>query len=137
MKNTVIVDEHFNMRLNAGHDVSVPYSGICLLVLLTLLAGAETLQTQETHLKPQMNKRLDVTPRDVITRSSAIDCAVTCRLTSWCVAANLLPDSRTCQLLTEEVSDDHESLDSADGWKYIREYSRGFPVCRGLQKYNQ
>ena len=125
------------MCLNSGYDVGVPYSSIRLLVLLTLLAGAETLQTQETHLKPQVNRRLDVTPRDVITHSSAIDCAATCRLTSWCVAANLLPDRRTCQLLTQEVPDDHESLLPADGWKYIREYTRVFPVYRGLQELNQ
>ena len=111
------------MRLTAGYDVSVSVSHTCLLVLLTLLAGAATLQTQGFYLKPVMHKRLDVTPRDVIAHSSVIDCAVTCRQTSWCVAANLLPDRRTCQLLTEEVSDDDESLDSADGWKYMREYA--------------
>ena len=116
------------MCLNSGYDVGVPDSSIRLLILLTLLAAAETLQTQETHLKPQVNRRLDVTPRDVITHSSAIDCAATCRQTSWCVAANLLPDRRTCQLLTEEVPDDDESLDSDDGWKYIREYACAFPV---------
>ena len=111
------------MRLSRRCEVSVPVSHTSLLVLFTFLVGAATLQIQETYSKPQMNKRLDVTPRDVITRSSAIDCAVTCRLTSWCVAANLLPDRRTCQLLTEEVPDDDGSLDSADGWKYLREYA--------------
>ena len=116
------------MCLNSGYDVGVPYSSIRLLILLALLVAAETLQAQETHLKPRVNRRLDITPRDAITHSSAIDCAVTCRLTSWCVAANLLPDGSTCQLLTEEVPDDDESLDSDDGWKYIREYACAFPV---------
>ena len=111
------------MRLTAGYNVSVSDSHTCLLVLLTLLAGAKTLQIQETHLKPLMNKRLAVTPRDVITHSSLIDCAVTCRVTSWCFAANMLPDRRTCQLLSEEVSDDDESLLEDEGWKYIREYA--------------
>ena len=125
------------MSLSAAHEASVVHSQTCLLVLFALLTGAETLQTQEAYMRPLMHKRLDVTPRDVITHSSAIDCAVTCRLTPWCVAANLLPDRRTCQLLTEEVPDDHESLQSADGWKYLREYTRVFPVYRGLQELNQ
>ena len=116
------------MRLSAGYDVSVQELRTCFLVLLTIVVVAETLQTQELYLKSLLCMRLDVTPRDVIAQSSLIDCAVTCRLTSWCVAANLLPDGSTCQLLTDEVSDDHESLQSADGWKYLREYPRGFPV---------
>ena len=110
------------MRLSAGYDVSVPDFYTFLLVLFTLFAIAKTLQIQATYSK-LTHKRLDVTPRDVITRSSAIHCEATCRQTSWCFAANLLPDRRTCQLLTEEVSDDDESLDSVDGWKYIREYA--------------
>ena len=110
------------MRLSTGYnDVSVPGMYTILLALLTLLAGAKTLQIQGTYLKTLTHKRLDVTPRDVITRSSAIHCEATCRLTSWCFAANLLPDRRTCQLLSEEVSDDDESLQSADGWTYLRE----------------
>ena len=112
------------MRLATGYDVSVSVSNTCLLVLLALLPGAKTLQIKATYSKPLMHKRLDVTPRDVITRSSAIHCAVTCRLTSWCVTANLLPDRRTCQLLTEEVPDDDESLLEDNGWKYLREYAR-------------
>ena len=116
-------NELSSMCLNSGYDVGVPYSSIRLLILLALLVAAETLQAQETHLKPRVNRRLDITPRDAITHSSAIDCAVTCRLTSWCVAANLLPDGSTCQLLTEEVPDDHESLLPADAWTYIRKYA--------------
>ena len=110
------------MHLSAGYDVSVQDMRTCLLVLLTVVVVAETLQTQDLNLKSLLYMRLDVTPRDVMTRSSLIDCAVTCRLTSWCVSANLLPDRRTCQLLTEEVSDDDESLLPADGWTYLREY---------------
>ena len=111
------------MRLSAECNVSVPVSRTCLLVLFTFLAGAETLQNQETYLTPVVDKRLDVTARDVLAHSSTIDCAATCRVTSWCFAANLLPDGSTCQLLTEEVSDDDDSLLPADGWKYFREYS--------------
>ena len=111
------------MRPRTGYDVSVSDWHTCLPVLFTFLASVETLQIQGTYSTPLMHKRLDVTPRDVITRSSAIDCAVTCRLTSWCVAANLLPDRRTCQLLTEEVSDDDGSLLEDEGWKYLREYA--------------
>ena len=91
-----------------------------LVMLLTLFAGVNTVQIQGSYSNAVMNKRLDVTPRDVLTRSSAIHCEATCRLTSWCVATNLSPDRSTCQLLTEEVSDDDESLVSADGWKYLR-----------------
>ena len=116
------------MGLGALHDVKVPRLHTCSLLLLTLLTGAKTLQIQGSCSKALMHKRLDVTARDVITRSSAIHCEATCRQTSWCVAANLLPDRRTCQLLTEEVPDDDESLDSDDGWKYIREYACAFPV---------
>ena len=111
------------MRLSRRCEVSVPVSHTSLLVLFTFLVGAAKLQIQETHLKPVMHKRLDVTPRDVMTRSSAINCTVTCGMTSWCVAANLLPDRRTCQLLTEEVSDDDGSLLEDEGWKYLREYA--------------
>ena len=103
----------------------------CLLVLLALLAVAETLQKQETYITTQMNRRLDVTPRDVITHSSLIDCAVTCRLTSWCRSANLLSDRRTCQLLTELVSNDDDSLFSAVGWTYI--YIRKYGGLPGPQ----
>ena len=109
------------MRLSTGYDVGVPVWHTSLVVLLTLLAGAKTVLIPGSHSKPLMHKRLDVTPRDVMTRSSVINCETTCRLTLWCVAANFLPYIRTCQLLTEEVSDDDETLDSADGWKYIRE----------------
>ena len=111
------------MRLSAAHDVNVPDLHTCLLLLLTVLAAAKTVQihVQGSYSKPLTHKRLDVTPRDVITRSSAIHCETTCRLTSWCFAANLLPDRRTCQLLTEEVSDDDESLLPADGWKHLHE----------------
>ena len=91
-----------------------------LVMLLTLFAGVNTAQIQGSYSNAVMNKRLDVTPRDVITRSSVIHCEATCRQTSWCLAANLLPDRRTCQLLSEEVSDDDESLQSADGWRYLR-----------------
>ena len=122
-----------NMRMRTGHNISVTYSHTCfLLLILALLAGANTSQIQGTYSKPLLHKRLGVTPRDVLTRSSAIHCETTCRLTSWCVAANLLPDRETCQLLTEEVSDDDDSLDSADGWKYIRKYKalpRNLLIC--------
>ena len=96
---------------------------ICLFVLLMLCDSVVASEIIERHVTVLNNKRLDVTPRDVITRSSAIHCEATCRHTSWCVAANLLPDGRTCQLLSEEVSADDESLQSADGWTYLREYS--------------
>ena len=96
--------------------------GLCshLFVLLMLFRSVVTSQLTGASTKVLKHKRLDVTPRDVITRSSAIHCEATCRLTSWCVAANLLPDRRTCQLLSEEVSDDAPSLYSADGWRYLR-----------------
>ena len=125
-KNTVLTEKRaiLNMSLSAAHEVSVVHLQTCLLVLFALLAGAETLQTLEAYMKPLMHKRLDVTPRDVIAHSSVIDCEATCRMTSWCFAANLLPDKQTCQLLTEEVPDDDESLDLVDGWRYIREYAK-------------
>ena len=92
----------------------------CVFVLLTLRYSVVTSQITAASTKVLKHKRLDVMPRDVLTRSSAIHCEATCRQTSWCFAANLLPDRRTCQLLSEEVSDDDESLQSA-GDTYVRE----------------
>ena len=106
-----------------------------LVVLHTLLAGAKTLHIPGLSSKALTHKRLDVTPRDVMTRSSAINCEATCRLTSWCFAANLLPDRRTCQLLSEEVSDDDESLLPAEGWKYIREYAGLFRTAKFCREF--
>ena len=126
-KKTTTTRIDLNMRLNTGCDVRVPVSHTyLLLLLLILLSGAKTSQIQGYYLKPLLHRRIAVTPHDVITRSSAINCETTCRQTSWCVSANLLPDRQTCQLLTEEVSDDDESLLHEDGWKYIREYARLF-----------
>ena len=108
------------MQVVVNSDTTTAFR-YALVMLLTLLAGVNTVQIQGSYSNAVMNKRLDVTPRDVLTRSSAIHCEATCRQTSWCVAANLMPDRSTCQLLTEEVSDDDDSLQSAERWKYLRE----------------
>ena len=87
--------------------------------LLLISARMVTSHLDAISVKPLVNRRLDVTPQDVVTRSSKIKCTATCRVTSWCMSANLSPDKSTCQLLSEEVSD-NASLESADGWTYIR-----------------
>ena len=93
----------------------------CLLALLMLSDSVVTSSRQKEMLMNALRgKRFDVAPRDVIARSSATRCAVACRDTSWCVSANLQTGDGTCQLLSEEVSDDDESLQSADGWRYLR-----------------
>ena len=76
-------------------------------------------QVQQTSIKPVKNKRLNVEPRDVITRSSAIKCESTCRQTSWCTSANMAPARGTYHLLSEEVSD-VTSPETAHGWRYLR-----------------
>ena len=92
----------------------------CLLVLMLLRVSIVAPQRKEMLMNALRGKRFDVAPRDVITRSSATRCAVACRDASWCVSANLRTGDGTCQLLSEEVSDDDESLQSADGWRYLR-----------------
>ena len=88
-------------------------------ILLLMTTALVTAHLNVINVKQVANKRLDVTPQDVVTRSSKVKCAATCRVTAWCVSANLAPDRSTCQLLSEEVSDE-TSLESADGWSYIR-----------------
>ena len=107
------------MQRLAGYDVSAQRVGRCLLALLTLVTSTATSQIQQINVRPAKNKRLDATPRDVMLHSSLVKCSTTCRLTSWCVSANLSPGRRTCQLLSEEVSD-VTSLESVDGWSYLR-----------------
>ena len=106
------------MKVAYSHTATV--LRFVLVMLLALVAGVKTLQIQGSYSMPLMARRLDVTPRDVITRSSAIHCAATCRLTSWCVSANLFTGDGKCELLTEEVLDDDDSLQSDEGWRYLR-----------------
>ena len=90
--------------------------------VFALMLPVIAITTPGIHIisvKPLTNKRLDVTPRDVITSGSLVKCSVMCRMTSWCVSANVAPDRSTCQLLTDEVSDETQ-LESANGWRYIR-----------------
>ena len=98
----------------------------CLLALLMLSDSVVASQRKEMLMNALTDKRYAVEPRDVITRSSATKCAATCRDTSWCVSVNLQTGDGTCQLLSEEVSDDDDSLQSADGWRYLREFSANY-----------
>ena len=95
----------------------------CLLVLLMLQESVVTSQRQETLMYVLTDKRFDVAPRDVITRSSATRCAATCRDASWCVSVNLFTGDGMCQLLSEEASNE-TSLETVDGWRYLREFSQ-------------
>ena len=95
-------------------------STICAMMLLSVFVR-ETSSIHIIYVNPAINRRLDVTPRDVITAGSTLKCSAMCRLTSWCASANLSPDRSTCQLLSEEVSDE-TSLESVDGWSYLRKF---------------
>ena len=95
-------------------------TNIGLALLLAVYSNSATSRPfYVINVRPVGNRRLDVTPHDVMTHSSLVKCSTTCRLTSWCVSANLLPDRSTCQLLSEEVSD-VTLLESVDGWSYLR-----------------
>ena len=72
-------------------------------------------------VRPIANRCLNVTSRDVMTHSSLVKCSVVCGWTSWCLSVNVASDGSTCQLLSEEVSD-VASLQSAEGWSYLREF---------------
>ena len=93
----------------------------CLLVLLTLRGSVVTSQRNQMLMNAVQNKRFNVAPRDVMTHSCGTRCTLACLVTSWCVSANLQTGDGTCQLLSEEVSDDDESLQSA-GDTYVREF---------------
>ena len=95
----------------------------CLLMLLMLRACAVTSQSSQILMNILDGRRFDVEPRDVITHISKIDCAATCRDTSWCVSVNLQTGDGTCQLLSEEASNE-TSLATVDGWRYLREFGR-------------
>ena len=107
------------MQLRKGYEVSHTRVGTCLFVLLTLIGSVVTSQARQTFLSKINNKRLDDVTAQNVTTHSATECSVRCLLTSWCVSVNLSPDRRTCQLLSEEVSDE-ASLQSADGWSHMR-----------------
>ena len=94
----------------------------CLFIQLALCDSVVTSQSTETFMNILNDKRFDVEPRDVIACSSKVDCAATCRDTSWCVSVNLFTGDGTCQLLSEEASNE-TSLATVDGWRYLREFS--------------
>ena len=98
-----------------------PVGLIFCLSIVTKFMYITTSEMTYLQIKSISSKRLDFEPRDVITRSSILKCSVTCRVTSWCASVNLAADRQTCQLLSEEVSD-VTSLQSADGWSYVRKY---------------
>ena len=89
-------------------------------MLATLHHNVVTSHVEGKYIEAQMDKHFDVSPTKVITHSSAIECVAMCRLTSWCVATNLLSDRRTCQLLS--VAADVTSLEQANDWRYLREF---------------
>ena len=89
-----------------------------LVVMLTLTGSVVTSQSPQTIISKVNNKRLDVTAQNVTTYS-AVECYETCQKTAGCMSVNLSPDRRTCQLLSEATSD-VTSLQSANGWSYMR-----------------
>ena len=109
------------MKRGVKLDVSTHVLCTCLFVLQALFDSVLTSQIQQIIVVPIKNKRLNVVPRDVIMRSSTVECVATCRQTSWCASASMEHDSSTCHLLSEEVSN-VTSLESAQGWSYLREY---------------
>ena len=114
------------MQLTTFIDVRKLHT--CLLMLLMLRPCAVTSQSSQILMNIFDGKRFNVEPRDVIKLSSKVDCAATCRDTSWCVSANLQIGDGTCQLLSEEASNE-TSLATVDGWRYLREFGRKKTVC--------
>ena len=110
-----------NIQQKAVRVVSTHRASTILVVLLTLFYSALASQVQQVHVTLVLNKRLNMSPRDVIARTSTVECVAICRQTSWCTSADMAPDGNTCHLLSEEVSD-VTSLESAHGWSYLREY---------------
>ena len=110
-----------NMQLTTFIDVRKLHT--CLLVMLMFCDRVVTSQRKEMLMNALHSKRFDVAPRGVITRSSATRCAATCRDTSWCVSVNLQTGDGTCQLLSEDVSNE-TSLETVDGWRYLREFEK-------------
>ena len=102
-----------------GLPVSHIYVCCYLILVDSLCFSTSTISIAGIRITQDM--RLNVSPRDVITAQSSIHCIVMCQATSWCLSANLSPDKRTCQLMSEEVTD-VSSLESAEGWKYISKY---------------
>ena len=98
-----------------------------LVVMLTLTGSVVTSQSLQSILSKFNNKRLDVTAQ-IVTTHSAAECYGTCQLTSGCVSVNLSPDRRTCQLLSEEMTD-VTSLQSADGWMHLHGRKTQLPIC--------
>ena len=107
--------------LNCSVKLNVKLCDIvkCLVVLILQVSACMTSQLQYIGVKPVMNRRLNATPLDVKTHSSALHCMTLCHVTSWCVSVNLATVSRTCQLLSVEVSE-VTSLQLANGWRYMR-----------------
>ena len=95
----------------------------CLLVLLTLHDSVMTSERKQMLMNAAQGKRFDVAPRDVIAHTTGTRCAVACLAASWCVSANLQTGDGTCQLLSEEASN-VTSLETVDGWKYLREFTK-------------
>ena len=111
---------------------------ICLLVLLVFCDIVVTSQRKEVFMNTLNDKRFDVAPRDVITRSSSTRCAATCRDTSWCVSMNLFTGDGTCQLLSE-VESNETSLEAVDGWRYLRKFDKVgnvFYHCHSCSPYH-
>ena len=95
----------------------------CWLVLLMLGGSVVTSQRKEMLMNAVQDKRFDVAPRDVLMDTSGTKCAATCLVTSWCVSVNLFTGDGTCQLLSEEASNE-TSLETVDGWRYLREFTQ-------------
>ena len=95
----------------------------CLLVLMMLHVSVVTSQRKQMLMNAAQDKRFDVAPRDVIAHTTETRCAVACLATSWCVSANLFTGDGTCQLLSEEASNE-TSLETVNGWKYLREFTK-------------
>ena len=95
---------------------------IWLLVLMMLHVSVVTSQRNQLLMNAVRGKRFDVAPRDVIAHISGTRCTVACLAASWCVSVNLFSDDGTCQLLSEEASNE-TSLETVNGWKYFCEFA--------------
>ena len=112
-------------------NINVNGLAACLLVLLILRDRVVTSQRNQMLMNAVQNKRFDVAPRDVMTHSCGTRCTLACLVTSWCVSVNLFTGDGTCQLLSEEASNE-TSLEPVAGWRYLRElFSSVGKTCFG------
>ena len=72
------------------------YKQSCFIVCISgCFTVAAAFKTYVFNMKLVRHRRLQVIPRDAMTSSSPVMCAVACHVTSWCVSANVFTGDGT------------------------------------------